>query len=289
MNLDEIIENALKEDIGDGDITSLTILRKEIPGKARLKAKERGLLAGIPVAEKIFQKVDPSLNVILFKKDGDHVNPGDIVLEIKGNIHSILAAERLVLNFMQRLSGIATLTAQMVAKLKGLNTRVLDTRKTTPNLRELEKYAVRVGGGMNHRMGLYDMMLIKDNHVDFAGGIIPVMVALGKYKAAHRKSAVKVEIEVRNFDELTEVMELGNGLVDRIMLDNFPVEDLADAVAIIGGRFETEASGGIRLSNIRKYAETGVDFVSVGALTHNFKSLDMNLKVVAKSIFSEDW
>jgi len=289
MNLDEIIENALKEDIGDGDITSLTILRKDIPGKARLKVKERGLLAGIPVAEKIFQKIDPSLNVTVFKKDGDRVKPGDIVLEVKGNMHSILAAERLVLNFMQRLSGIATFTSQVVAKLKGLNTRVLDTRKTTPNLRELEKYAVRIGGGVNHRMGLYDMMLIKDNHVDFAGGMIPVMIALDKYKSANRKSSVKVEIEVRNFDELTDVMEHGEELVDRIMLDNFTVEDLADAVAIIDGRFETEASGGIQLSNIRKYAETGVDFVSVGALTHNFRSLDMNLKVVPKSIFSEDW
>lgn len=289
MNLDEIIENALKEDIGDGDITSLTILRKDIPGKARLKVKERGLLAGIPVAEKIFQKIDPSLNVTVFKKDGDRVKPGDIVLEVKGNMHSILAAERLVLNFMQRLSGIATFTSQVVAKLKGLNTRVLDTRKTTPNLRELEKYAVRIGGGVNHRMGLYDMMLIKDNHVDFAGGMIPVMIALDKYKSAHRKSSVKVEIEVRNFDELTDVMEHGEELVDRIMLDNFTIEDLADAVAIIDGRFETEASGGIQLSNIRKYAETGVDFVSVGALTHNFRSLDMNLKVVPKSIFSEDW
>jgi nicotinate-nucleotide pyrophosphorylase (carboxylating) len=289
MNLDEIIENALKEDIGDGDITSLTILRKDIPGKARLKVKERGLLAGIPVAENIFQKIDPSLNVTIFKKDGDHVKPGDIVLEVKGNVHSILAAERLVLNFMQRLSGIATFTSQMVAKLKGLNTRVLDTRKTTPNLRELEKYAVRIGGGVNHRMGLYDMMLIKDNHVDFAGGMIPVMIALGKYKTAHRKSTLRIEIEVRNFDELSDVMKHGEELVDRIMLDNFTIEDLADAVAIIDGSFETEASGGIQLSNIRKYAETGVDFVSVGALTHNFKSLDMNLKVVRKSIFSEDW
>jgi len=282
MNLDEIIENALNEDIGDGDITSLTLLRSMIPGKARLKVKERGLLAGIPVAEKIFHKIDPSLKVILFKKDGDPVKPGDIVLEVKGDVHSILAAERLVLNFLQRLSGIATFTSQMVAKMKGLKTRVLDTRKTTPNLRELEKYAVRIGGGMNHRMGLYDMMLIKDNHVDFAGGIIPVMTALGKYKAAHGKSAVKVEIEVRNLAELKDVMEHGIGLVDRIMLDNFTTGDLADAVAVINGRFETEASGGIGLSNIRKYAETGVDFISVGALTHRFRSLDMNLKVVAE-------
>jgi nicotinate-nucleotide pyrophosphorylase (carboxylating) len=289
MNLDEIIENALKEDIGEGDITSLTILRKGIPGKARLKAKDSGVLAGIPVAEKIFQKVDPSLNVTIFKQDGARLKTGDIILEVKGNIHSILAAERLVLNFMQRLSGIATFTSQVIAKLKGLNTRVLDTRKTTPNLRELEKYAVRIGGGVNHRMGLYDMMLIKDNHVDFAGGMIAVMIALGKYKSANKKSTVKVEIEVRNFDELTDVLNHGEKLVDRIMLDNFTTEDLADAVAIIDGQFETEASGGINLANIRKYAETGVDFISVGALTHNFKSLDMNLKVVPKPLFTDDW
>ena len=288
MNLDEIIKNALKEDIGNGDITSLTLLRKNIHGKARLKIKDRGILAGIPVAEKIFKNVDPSLKVTVFKKDGDHVKPGDIVLEAEGNIHSILAAERLVLNFMQRLSGIATLTSQMVAKLKGLKTRVLDTRKTTPNLRELEKYAVRIGGGMNHRMGLYDMMLIKDNHVDIAGGMLPAMIALEKYKKAHKKSAVKVEIEVRNFDELTEVMKYGEGLVDRIMLDNFTIENLRDAVKMINGRFETEASGGIQLSNIREYARTGVDFVSVGALTHNFKSLDMNLKVAPTSILIVD-
>lgn len=282
MNLDEIIERALNEDIGEGDITSLTLLRNSIPGKARLKAKEPGILAGIPVAEKIFQKVDPSLSVILFKNDGDRLKAGDIVLEVKGNVLSILAAERLVLNFMQRLSGIATLTAKVVRRLKGLDTRVLDTRKTTPNLRELEKYAVRTGGGMNHRMGLYDMMLIKDNHVDFAGGMIPVMEAVRKYKEEHKGSSVRIEIEVRNFAELDEVMQLGSGLIDRVMLDNFTVEDLGRAVEMIGGRFETEASGGIRLSNIRKYAETGVTFVSVGALTHNIKSLDMNLKVVAE-------
>jgi nicotinate-nucleotide pyrophosphorylase (carboxylating) len=289
MSLDEIIENALKEDIGAGDITSLTLIRKGIQGKGRLKIKDRGIVAGIPLAQKIFMKVDPSLDVTVLKKDGDRVRPGDIVLEVEGNIHSILAAERLVLNFMQRLSGIATLTSQMVSKLKGLKTRVLDTRKTTPNLRELEKYAVRTGGGMNHRMGLYDMMLIKDNHVDLAGGMIPAMIALDKYKKANKKSAVKVEIEVRNFDELTDVMKYGEGLVDRIMLDNFTIEDLADAVTIINGRFETEASGGIQLNNIREYAETGVDFVSVGALTHNFRSLDMNLKVEPKSILSGDW
>ncbi|MGA3013584.1 MAG: carboxylating nicotinate-nucleotide diphosphorylase [Bacteroidales bacterium] len=283
MNLDEIIENALYEDILGGDITSITILKKNISGLARLKIKDKGVLAGIHVAEKVFQKVDDSLEVWAFKNDGDQVNPGDIVLEVKGNIHSILAAERLVLNFIQRLSGIATYTAKAVAKLKGLKTKVLDTRKTTPNLRELEKYAVRMGGGINHRMGLFDMMLIKDNHVDFAGGMIPVMIALEKYKNAHKKSSVKVEIEVRNFDELSMVLKYGEGLVDRIMLDNFTIEDLDDAVKIINGRFETEASGGIQLTNIRKYAETGVDFVSIGALTHDFRSLDMNLKVSLKS------
>ena len=283
MNLDEIIENALYEDILGGDITSITILKKNISGIARLKIKDKGVLAGIHVAEKVFQKVDDSLEVWTFKNDGDQVNSGDIVLEVKGNIHSILAAERLVLNFMQRLSGIATYTAKAVAKLKGLKTKVLDTRKTTPNLRELEKYAVRMGGGMNHRMGLYDMMLIKDNHVDFAGGVIPVMIALEKYKNTHKKSSVKVEIEVRNFDELSMVLKYGESLVDRIMLDNFIIEDLADAVKMINGRFETEASGGIQLTNIRKYAESGVDFVSIGALTHDFRSLDMNLKVSLKS------
>lgn len=284
MNLEEIIENALNEDIGEGDITSLILLRKNIHGKAQLKIKDRGILAGIPVAEKIFHKVDPSLEVTVIKQDGAHIKPGDIVLEVEGSIHSILAAERLVLNFMQRLSGIATFTSQVVAKLKGLNTQVLDTRKTTPNLRELEKYAVRTGGGLNHRMGLYDMILIKDNHVDLAGGMIPVMLALEKYKKTHAQSTVKVEIEVRNFDELANVMKYGNGHVDRIMLDNFTINDLADAVKIINGSFETEASGGIQLSNVRKYAETGVDFVSVGALTHNFRSLDMNLKMVQKSV-----
>lgn len=289
MNLDEIIDNALKEDLGDGDITATTILKKEIPGKARLKIKDKGVLAGVPIAERVFQKVDPALEVVLFKKDGDLIIPGDIVLEVTGNVRSILAAERLVLNFMQRLSGIATSTAKVVAKLKGLNTKVLDTRKTTPNLRELEKYAVRIGGGVNHRMGLYDMMLIKDNHIDFAGGIIAVIIQLRKYRAANKQSSVKVEIEVRDFEELMVIMEYGEGLVDRIMLDNFTPEDLADAVAIIDGRFETEASGGIKQSNVRKYAETGVDYVSVGALTHNFRSLDMNLKVVHKSIFTDGW
>ena len=288
MNLEEIIENALKEDIGGGDITSLTILRQGVQGKARLKIKDKGIIAGIPLAEKIFQKLDPSLVLNIFLQDGDLVSPGDIAFEVKGSLHSILAAERLVLNFMQRMSGIATLTAEVVKKLAGLNTRVLDTRKTTPNLREVEKYAVRMGGGFNHREGLYDMILVKDNHVDVAGGIIPVMIALEKFRKANKKSTLKVEVEVRNFDELLDVMKYGENLVDRIMLDNFPVDELADAVKIIGGRFETEASGGINLATVRKFAETGVDYVSVGALTHNFRSLDMSLKVIRKSFLSDD-
>ncbi|MCX6245347.1 MAG: carboxylating nicotinate-nucleotide diphosphorylase [Bacteroidetes bacterium] len=287
MSLDEIIENALKEDIGEGDITSVTVIKKGVQGKAQLKIKDTGIVAGIPIAEKIFQKVDPSLSLNLFMKDGDPVKPGDIVFEVQGNIHSILAAERLVLNFMQRMSGIATQTSKVVKKLDGLNTKVLDTRKTTPNLREFEKYAVRIGGGFNHRTGLYDMILVKDNHLDIAGGIVPVMLALEKFKRANKISPVKIEIEVRNFDELLDVMKYGEEMVDRIMLDNFSLEDLADAVRIINGHFETEASGGIDLSTVRKYAETGVDFVSVGALTHNFRSLDMSLKVIRKSFLDD--
>jgi nicotinate-nucleotide pyrophosphorylase (carboxylating) len=288
MNLDEIIENALKEDIGEGDITSLTTIKPGVQGKAQLKIKDKGIIAGIPLANKIFQKVDPNLAVTIFLKDGDPVKPGDVAFEVQGSIHSIFAAERLVLNFMQRLSGIATLTSQVVKKIDGMNTRVLDTRKTTPNLREVEKYAVRIGGGFNHREGLYDMILVKDNHVDIAGGIIPVMIALEKFKKANKKSTIKVEVEVRNFDELMDVMQYGENLVDRIMLDNFPVDDLADAVKIIDGRFETEASGGINLSTVRQFAETGVDFISVGALTHNFRSLDMSLKVIRKSFLADD-
>jgi nicotinate-nucleotide pyrophosphorylase (carboxylating) len=289
MNLDEIIEKALQEDVGSGDITAQTVLNKDITGKARLKIKEKGILAGIPVAEKVFQKVDPSINITVFKHDGEPVVPGDIVLIVEGNIHSLLIAERLVLNFMQRLSGIATMTSQVVAELKGLKTRVLDTRKTTPNLRELEKYAVRLGGGENHRMGLYDMILVKDNHIDFAGGITPVMVALENYKRTHKNSQVRIEIEVRSFEELEDVILQGKGIVDRIMLDNFEVKNLANAVVRIDRQFETEASGGIKLSNIRNFAETGVDFISVGALTHKFQSLDMSLKVVSKTILSDDW
>jgi nicotinate-nucleotide pyrophosphorylase (carboxylating) len=285
MNLDEIIDNALKEDLGDGDHTSLAIFPHDVQGKARLLIKERGKLAGIPVAEKIFQKTDPSLKVKIFKQDGEEIKPGDIAFEVKGSIVSILSVERLVLNFMQRLSGIATATSEFLLQIKGLNTKILDTRKTTPNLRELEKYAVRVGGGMNHRMGLYDMIMIKDNHIDFAGGVEQAIDHVYRYMN-ERDLHLKIEIEVRNFEELLAVIDFGK--VDRIMLDNFSVEDLSSAVKLIRGRFETEASGSIKLQNVRKYAETGVDYISVGSLTHTFRSLDMSLKARRKTLWEED-
>ena len=237
------------------------------------------------VAEKIFNKTDPELELTVFIEEGSFIQNDDIVFEVKGRVLSILSAERLVLNFIQRLSGIATETNRIVTQLKGLNTKILDTRKTTPNLRELEKYAVRIGGGYNHRMGLYDMIMIKDNHVDFAGGVIQAIDAVHKYLDKTGKQ-LKIEIEVRDFEELYEVIL--HGKVDRIMLDNFNPDDLHDAIRLIKGEFETEASGGINFSNVRKYAETGVDFISVGSVTHNFRSLDMSLKAVRHTIWDDD-
>ncbi|MCX6250421.1 MAG: carboxylating nicotinate-nucleotide diphosphorylase [Bacteroidetes bacterium] len=285
MNLDGIIETAIREDIGDGDHTSLAIFSPDIKGKARLLIKERGILAGIPVALKVFEKLDPSLMIELYKKDGDEIFSGDIAFEVKGSILSILAAERLVLNFLQRLSGIATLTHEIVSQIAGWKTKILDTRKTTPTLRELEKYAVRVGGGFNHRMGLYDMIMIKDNHVDFARGVVNAIESVHKYLQASDKE-LKIEIEVRNFEELLAV--IAHGKVDRIMLDNFSVEDVSSAVKLVRGRFETEASGGIRINNVREYAETGIDYISIGAFTHNFRSLDMSLKAIRKPLWDDD-
>jgi nicotinate-nucleotide pyrophosphorylase (carboxylating) len=285
MDLDTIIDNALKEDIGDGDHTSLALFKPDLLGKAKLLVKDQGILAGVPIAVKIFEKVDPELKIRIFKNDGDKIKQGDIAFEVKGSIVSILKSERLVLNFMQRLSGIATVTSEIVSKLSGLDTKILDTRKTTPNLRELEKYAVRVGGGLNHRMGLYDMILIKDNHVDFSGGIITAINKVHKYLKKTGKN-LKIEIEVRNFQELMKV--IGHGMVDRILLDNFEIEDLRSAVQIIKGRFETEASGGIGIGNVREYAETGVDYISMGALTHNFRSLDLSLKASFESYYFDD-
>ena len=275
MTTDEIITRAIAEDIGDGDHTTLATIAPDAPGKASLLVKQDGILCGAHLAEQIFHKVDPDLDVAIFIHDGAVITRGDIVLEVSGRQASILKSERLVLNFMQRLSGIATATGIVVGKVAGLKTKILDTRKTTPLLRELEKYAVTAGGGENHRMGLYDMIMIKDNHVDYAGGIVNAIDTVQKYFTLTGKK-LKVEIEVRNFDELDQVME--HGLVDRIMLDNFSVNDLQKAVRAIGGLFETEASGGITLENVREYAETGVDYISVGALTHQIKSLDMSLK-----------
>ena len=284
-DLDIIIENALQEDIGDGDHTSLAIFPHDAKGKARLRIKDQGILAGLNVAEKIFTKIDPDLELTVFLQEGSIIQYDDIVFEVRGRILSILSAERLVLNFMQRLSGIATETNRIVSQLKGLNTKILDTRKTTPNLRELEKYAVRTGGGHNHRMGLFDMIMIKDNHTDFAGGVIPAIEAIHRYLNKTGKQ-LKIEIEVRNFEELYDV--LTHGRVDRIMMDNFTPDDLHDAIRLIKGEFETEASGGINFSNVRRYAETGVDFISIGSVTHNFRSLDMSLKAVKPTIWDDD-
>ncbi|NTW25790.1 MAG: carboxylating nicotinate-nucleotide diphosphorylase [Lentimicrobium sp.] len=275
MTIDEIIEKALAEDIGDGDHTSLSAIAASASGKARLLVKEAGILSGMTIAQKVFNAVDPKIVFHSLLKDGDNIQPGDIAFTVEGPSISILMAERLVLNFMQRMSGIATNTARYVKALEGLKTRVLDTRKTTPLLRELEKQAVIDGGGHNHRFGLYDMILIKDNHVDFAGGISRAIIRANEYLKQTGRN-LKIEIEVRNFDELKQVIETGN--VNRIMLDNFTPVDLAKAVTIIDGRFETEASGGITLDTIRSFAESGVDFISVGALTHHIKSLDLSLK-----------
>lgn len=275
MTIEEIIEKALSEDIGSGDHTSLSTIPASARGKARLMVKEDGVLSGMEIAAMVFRKVDPEIVFSPILTDGDTIKKGDIAFTAEGPSASILQAERLVLNFMQRMSGIATSTARYTKELAGLECKVLDTRKTTPLLRELEKMAVRHGGGFNHRFGLYDMIMIKDNHVDFAGGIVQAIDAANHY-ISERGLNLKIEIEVRNFNELDQVLEHGG--VDRIMLDNFTPADLKIAVKKINKQFETEASGGITLESIRKYAETGVDFISVGALTHHIKSLDLSLK-----------
>lgn len=275
MTIDEIILAALAEDIGDGDHTSLSTIPPGAAGKAKLLIKQPGIISGIELARRIFRAVDSHIVMLPLLKDGDPVSSGEVAFTVEGPSASILKAERLVLNFMQRMSGIATTTSMYVKALEGLKTRVLDTRKTTPLLREPEKMAVVHGGGFNHRFGLFDMILIKDNHVDFAGGIVQAITSANQYLQRTGKS-LKIEIEVRNFEELQLVMETGG--VHRIMLDNFRPADLAKAVQIIEGKYETEASGGITLDTLREYAETGVDFISVGALTHQIKSLDLSLK-----------
>jgi nicotinate-nucleotide pyrophosphorylase (carboxylating) len=277
MTIDEILFQALQEDVGDGDHTSLATIPLSAKGKARLLVKEDGVLAGLDIARKIFRLVDPELRMTTFMTDGDSIRKGDVAFEIAGSSISILTAERLVLNFMQRMSGIATATRILADSLKGLDTKILDTRKTTPLLREIEKQAVRIGGGYNHRFGLYDMILIKDNHVDFAGGIAKAIHATTAY-LLHKGKNLQIEIETRSIEEVREVLATGG--VNRIMLDNFGFLELREAVKLINHCFETEASGGITLETIRQFAECGVDFVSVGALTHHISSLDLSLKAV---------
>lgn len=271
----EIIDNALREDIGDGDHSTLSCVPESAQGQAHLLIKEDGILAGVELAEMIFHRFDPNLKIEILLKDGTTVKKGDLAFIIKGSSRSILTTERLVLNFMQRMSGIATQTNQIVSLIDGCDTKLLDTRKTTPGIRYMEKWAVRIGGGFNHRFALYDMIMLKDNHIDYAGGIKPAIQRANDYIKSNNKD-LKIEVEVRNERELIEVIEIGH--VDRIMLDNFSPEEIRKVLPLIPSKYETEASGGITLETIRAYAETGIQYISVGALTHSVKSLDMSLK-----------
>jgi nicotinate-nucleotide pyrophosphorylase (carboxylating) len=273
--LDEIIRNALHEDIGSGDFSTLSCVPIEAKGSAQLIVKENGVLAGIEVAKRIYEIYDPSLSLEVLKFDGDSVKKGDIAFRVAGSSQSILTTERLVLNCLQRMSGIATLTAKIKKEIEGSSSIILDTRKTTPGIRFLEKWAVKIGGGQNHRFGLYDMIMLKDNHIDYAGGITAAIQRTKAFLFSAKKD-LKIEIEVRNTKELEEVLQVGG--VDRIMLDNFSPENLKEAIKIIPSTYETEASGGITLENIRAYADTNVKYISVGALTHSVKSLDLSLK-----------
>lgn len=274
--IDELIRMALREDVGDGDHSTLACIPPQAQGTARMVAKQDGVICGMEVGEKVFHLVDPALQVEALVKDGDTVHKGDEVMRVTGSSASILTAERTVLNYMQRLSGVATQTRHMVSLLEGLSTQLLDTRKTTPNMRLLEKYAVHCGGGTNHRIGLYDMIMLKDNHIDFAGGIEAAIDRTHDYLTRTGRQ-LRIEIEVRSLDELDRVLQHGG--VDRIMLDNFDIPTLREAVRRIDHRYETEASGGITEETLRSYAETSVDFISVGALTHHIKSLDLSLVV----------
>ena len=273
--IDRLIDLAFAEDIGDGDLTTLSCIPATAMGKSKLLIKEAGILAGIEVAKEVFRRFDPTMKVEVFINDGTEVKPGDVAMVVEGKVQSLLQTERLMLNIMQRMSGIATMTHKYAEKLKGTNTRVLDTRKTTPGMRILEKMAVKIGGGVNHRIGLFDMILLKDNHIDFAGGIRPAIEGAKAYLKAKGKN-IPIECEVRSLEDIDEVFAAGG--VDRIMFDNFTPELTRQAVAKVAGRCETESSGGITLDTLREYAETGVDFISVGALTHQIKSLDMSLK-----------
>ncbi len=275
--IEQLITLSIAEDIGDGDHTSLACIPAEAKGKMKLLVKQDGILAGVAVAERIFQRIDPLLKVTVLINDGTPVKKGDIAFYVEGTERSMLQAERIVLNVMQRMSGVATQTAVYVKELAGLKTRVLDTRKTTPGMRVLDKMAVQLGGGVNHRMGLFDMIMLKDNHIDFAGGIESAISKTHAYlKAAGRN--LPVEVEVRSLDDIRTVLRIGG--VQRIMLDNFTIPATKEAVQLIAGRYETESSGGITLENLRAYAECGVDYISVGALTHQIKSLDMSLKAM---------
>ncbi len=277
MSLDKIILGALSEDIGSGDHTSLSTIPANVVGVTHLLAKENGVIAGIEVAKRIAELHDNKIVIETKKQDGDFIKKGDIVFVMKGNVRLMLSVERVMLNFMQRMSGIATYTKQLVDEIKDYDTKILDTRKTTPQFRLIEKMAVTIGGGYNHRFGLYDMILIKDNHIDFAGGITQALEQVYDYLAKNNLN-IDVEIEVRNLDELQKVLSFGR--VKRVLLDNFTPDLMKEAVLLIDSRVESEASGMIRLENIKEYAKTGVDFVSIGALTHNVKSLDLSLKAI---------
>jgi nicotinate-nucleotide pyrophosphorylase (carboxylating) len=277
--IDALLSAALSEDIGTGDHSTRSCIPSTAPGAAVLRVKQSGILAGMDIAERVFRLRDPEISFQSYMRDGQRMDPGQEAFRVEGRVHDILACERVVLNCMQRMSGIATLTATYVEKLTGYHTRILDTRKTTPNFRLLEKEAVRIGGGINHRFGLYDMIMLKDNHIDFAGGIPQAIESAWDY-VQNNQPGLKIEIETRNLDEVDQVLRHGVGKVFRIMLDNFTPDGLKEALELIDGTFETEASGGINLENIRAYAETGVDFVSVGALIHQARSLDLSLKAV---------
>jgi nicotinate-nucleotide pyrophosphorylase (carboxylating) len=275
--LEQLVAAAIIEDVGDGDHSTLSTIAPDARGKAILKIKDEGILAGVAVAEKIFHMLEPGSVLHIYRKDGDVMVKGDIAFEVSASIHTILKGERLVLNIMQRMSGIATLTRQYTDKLKGYHTRVLDTRKTTPNFRLLEKEAVRIGGGINHRFGLYDMIMLKDNHIDYCGGLTKAINLAHEY-VQEVKPGLKIEVETCSLDDVATVVQMGKGKVFRIMLDNFTPEKISEALQLINGQFETEASGGINLENIEAYAATGVDYVSVGALIHQARSLDLSLK-----------
>lgn len=275
MDWNRFIQQALEEDVREGDHTSLSCVRPDASGAAQLLIKDTGILAGIELAEKIFRYLDESATLKFFLKDGDHIHQGQIAFELYGNSRSILAGERLALNCMQRMSGIATLTQEYVKRVEGFKVKILDTRKTTPLFRTAEKWAVRIGGGENHRFGLFDMILIKDNHVDYAGGIVNAIESVKKY-LTEKNLSLRIEIEARTLNDVELILKTGN--VNRIMLDNFSPGNLASAIEIIAGRFETEASGGVTLNTVRDIAATGVDYISVGTLTHSYRSLDMSLK-----------